>query len=255
MAGFDNETVYGRNINLSNLPGIDGVNPTMVEDGQLLIASTTAPNIRVSKITSSNGSILVTNGPGTINITAGSTTAITFSGNSGTAEAVNNTLKILGNGVQGVVTSALTDTITISVGDATNVTKGVAKFNSDSFTVAGGMVSLTDDTGVTWVEETSTSRALLINEGVSGNNAATITMTLPATAAKFSKFRIIQEGAGVINIAQNAGQTVHSGNTSTTTGVTGISSSEFAGDAIELICLQENTEFRALSQIGNWDFS
>ena len=250
MAGFDNETVYGRNINLSNLPGIDGVNPTMVEDGQLLIASTTAPNIRVSKITSSNGSILVTNGPGTINITAGSTTAITFSGNSGTAEAVNNTLKILGNGVQGVVTSALTDTITISVGDATNVTKGVAKFNSDSFTVAGGMVSLTDDTGFTWSVVTAAVDSPAVNTGVFYNNAVSVVATMPTTAAVGDRFQFVAQGANGFTIGFSAGQSCQVGDVVTTT-ETGTIVSTGIGDWIELVCDTANDSFFCNIKQGN----
>lgn len=65
MAGIRNETLYGDNVDFS---GATIPAPTMVSDGQLLIAATAAPNIRVGNITSTGGSIVVTNGPGTINL-------------------------------------------------------------------------------------------------------------------------------------------------------------------------------------------
>ncbi len=61
MSGFDNEVVYASNVDFSGAPT---VNPTLITDGKMLIASST-PNthgthINVGTITSSDGSIDVT---------------------------------------------------------------------------------------------------------------------------------------------------------------------------------------------------
>jgi hypothetical protein len=63
MAGFSNETVYGKNVNFTGTTKT----PTVTSDGQLLIGSTTLPNIRVNTLTAGSG-INITNGNGTITI-------------------------------------------------------------------------------------------------------------------------------------------------------------------------------------------
>lgn len=65
MAGFRNEVMYGSNVDFS---GAAIASPTMVSNGQLLIGSGVSPNIRVGSLTSSGGTIGITNGPGTINL-------------------------------------------------------------------------------------------------------------------------------------------------------------------------------------------
>ena len=94
-----------------------------------------------------------------------------------------------------------------------------------------------------WVEETTTSRALVVNQGVIGDNAGTITMTLPATAAQGDKFCFIQKGAGIISIAQNAGQTIHTILADTTTGVTGHLDTIDQWSSFCLVCVTANTDF------------
>lgn len=65
MPGFDNNTVYAGNLDFS---GNANVTPQVTTDGQVLIGSTVAPNIRVSTISHADGSITVTNGAGTIDL-------------------------------------------------------------------------------------------------------------------------------------------------------------------------------------------
>ena len=77
MPGFDNEVVYARNVDFSNGYPVTG---QITTDGQLLIGSTAFPNIMVGNITSSDASITVTNGPGTIDITTvGGTAGLDYS--------------------------------------------------------------------------------------------------------------------------------------------------------------------------------
>ena len=66
-SGFYNNgtssVVYADNINFSGT----STNPSITQDGQLLIGSTEAPNVRVGSITGSSG-IVVTNSSGAINL-------------------------------------------------------------------------------------------------------------------------------------------------------------------------------------------
>jgi len=81
-------TVYAANVDFSrNKP----TQPTMVEDGQLLIAATALPNIRVGKITSLDSSIIVAFGPGTIDLSAsGSVANVIWTDQAVSATAVVN---------------------------------------------------------------------------------------------------------------------------------------------------------------------
>lgn len=72
MSGFDNDTVFANNVDFS---GGNPVTGKVTTDGQLLIGSTAAPNIRVGSLTSSGGTIAFTVGAGTINAeTSGTST-------------------------------------------------------------------------------------------------------------------------------------------------------------------------------------
>jgi hypothetical protein len=66
MPGFDSGVVFARNVDFSG-EFVNKGTAKMVADGQLLIAATDAPNIRVSTLTAGTG-INITNGPGQITI-------------------------------------------------------------------------------------------------------------------------------------------------------------------------------------------
>lgn len=66
MAGFDNEVMYADNVDFSGGTPVTG---KVTLNGQILIGSTIAPNIRVATLTPAPGSgITITNGPGSISI-------------------------------------------------------------------------------------------------------------------------------------------------------------------------------------------
>ncbi len=65
MAGFDNEVVYGSNVDFTGSPT---VTPQVTLNGQLLIGADTPPNIRVGNITSNTANLVVTNTPGGISL-------------------------------------------------------------------------------------------------------------------------------------------------------------------------------------------
>ena len=66
MPGFDNNVVYSGNVDFS---GSTSVTKKITTDGQLLIGSTAAPNIKVGTLTSGTG-IMVVNGSGSITVNA-----------------------------------------------------------------------------------------------------------------------------------------------------------------------------------------
>jgi len=106
-----------------------------------------------------------------------------------------------------------------------------------------------------YVEETTTSRALAVGEGVIVDNVALCTLTLPATAALGDLIAIVGKGAGGWKIAQNAGQTIYSGPNATTTGAGGAVDSTLASDCVFLVCITANTDFRVVNGFSNPDYT
>jgi len=71
MAGIDNEVVYAENIDFRGVKPVEG---QFTEDGHILIGSAVAPYARIGHLTSSDGSVTITEGAGTIDLKAHSTT-------------------------------------------------------------------------------------------------------------------------------------------------------------------------------------
>ncbi len=139
----------------------------------------------------------------------------------------------------------------LAAADATKI--GLSNFNSTHFSVdANGFVAALSGGLFSWVEETTATRALLVNQGVVGNRGTAQTFTLPATAAQFSIIRIVQVGAGAITIAQNAGDQIRFGAATTTAGAGGTLTSTSVGDAIELINYVASDTWVVLSAVGTW---
>jgi len=124
--------------------------------------------------------------------------------------------------------------------------------NGIAISGAGSTVTI-DGSSITdfdWNVETGTSAAMSVNNGYIGNNAGTVTFTLPDTAAVGDMIRVTGlQGAWVI--AQNAGDTIHFGDQDTTTGAGGSLASTDSRDAVELVCVVANTNFQVLSSVGN----
>lgn len=128
MPGFDNEVVYARNVDFSNGYPVTG---QITTDGQLLIGSTAFPNIVAGFITSSDASITVTNGPGTIDITTlGGGAGITWSNIvANQTLVINNGYFCSGGGALSLALPAVS-----AVGD----TIEIVLIGSASFTVTQG---------------------------------------------------------------------------------------------------------------------
>lgn len=152
-SGFSNDVMTADNVDFSGGFPVTG---QVTTNGQILIGSAVAPNIRVGLLGSSDSSITWTFGAGTITgqVAGGTTVGKTITGNSGGALAPTaGNWNILGSspvaGTSPVTTSGAASTLTVNVQKsqaiaATDATKvGLANFNSSHFSVdANGFVSL-----------------------------------------------------------------------------------------------------------------
>ena len=111
--------------------------------------------------------------------------AITLNADSGSGSvSLGGTVLIQGTSAQGISTSATGSTYTITAADATTLAKGVASFNTASFTTASGAVSLkTVDVAHGGTGATSfTANQLLFGNGSSAiQSGAGLTYTVPSS--------------------------------------------------------------------------
>lgn len=118
--------------------------------------------------------------------------------------------------------------------------------------IANGPGSITisgTGSGIGWTDVTGTSQAMVADNGYVSDNGALVTLTLPATAAFGTAISVLGKGAGGWKIAQNAGQNIQVGNTSTTIGVGGSVASTNRFDSIDLICTTANTTWTTLGGV------
>lgn len=137
MAGFDNDVLYCDNVDFTGGSPVEG---KVISNGQLLIGSTVAPHIRVGSLASSGGSVTITNGPGTINLEAGSAVPTTFTTDSGAATPTDNNINISGG--TGIDTTGVGDTLTITF-DVTEVPSLATSYPCDNGTATPAANALT----------------------------------------------------------------------------------------------------------------
>lgn len=129
-----------------------------------------------------------------------------------------------------------------SSGGTITITPGANTLNIDVAS-GGGMLQ--------WTEVTGTSANMAVNNGYIANNAGLVTLTLPVTAVIGDIIRVTGKGTGGWSIAQNAGQTIFFGTSTTTTGVAGSLDSTEDRDTVELVCVTANDDWNVLSSVGN----
>lgn len=225
---------------------------------QNITADGTATDIDVSVTPKGTGSVIlpkVTISSGTINnTTVGTTiastgrfTTVTSTARTPNAVAVYSTGGLLSEvgpltngqiviGSTGVAPAAST----ITAGAGINITNG-----------AGSITITATAAGVTYEEVTTPSKSMVTSYMYGANNAAGVEFTLPVTAGVGSIIQVIGID-GIWNILQNAGQSIHFGNQTTTIGVGGSIDSSEIGDCITMVCIVTDTEFRIISAVGNY---
>lgn len=156
----------------------------------------------------------------------------------------SNDIKSLGVATNGQLpigsTGADPTLATLTAGTGISISNGAG-----SITISGVGGALT------WNDVTGTSASMAINNGYLADNAGLVTLTLPVTAAQFSVIAVAGTGAGGWTIAQNGGQSINFGSSTTTVGATGSISSTNRYDCIYLLCTVANTTFLALNAVGN----
>lgn len=101
-------------------------------------------------------------------------------------------------------------------------------------------------------EITATMHQGEINHRYIANHADTrVAITLPAIASIGNTVEIIGKGAGGWSLDQNAAQTIRIGDVATTPGPGGHIRSSAIFDCITVRCMTTNTEWIAISTIGN----
>lgn len=214
MAGFRNDTMFANNVDFT---GSVSVTPQVTSDGQLLIGSTVAPNIRVGSLTSSNGSLTITVGAGTIDLTASGTgIGQTITGDTGGAlSPTAGNWNILGG--PGVTTTGSGSTLTI---------------NSVVFTDQAASIAITSDSGTF------------------ATNGAPIILDLPAVPTQGQLIEIVCTTANAVAVDAPAGDFIRLGTLITSSG--GTITSTAIGDVVVIRFNTANQTWYATSVIGTW---
>lgn len=232
-------------------------------NGQLPIGSTGADPV-LGNLTSSNSSITVTNGAGTISLTAGAALATSYSCDTGSAVPAANVLTLAG-GI-GCSTTGAASTVTVDLDASVPLSftcdsgSAVPAANALSVVGAGGAVTsgsgstitVTSGPAFTWTDITGATQTMAVKNGYITNRGGGVTYTLPATATEGDEMAVAGK-SGAWSIAQNANQQINVGSSSSTVGVGGSVASSNAGDCIRLLCTTggSSTVWRAISFVGN----
>jgi len=161
---------------------------------------------------------------------------------------------LLGSGTSGITATAQPTNGQLLIGSTGNdpVLATLTAGAGINIVNAAGAITITNTAGAfVWNEITLTSASMSAENGYIANNAALVTLTLPATASVGEKIEVLGKGAGGWKVAQNAGQTIHFIDTDTTTGAGGSLSSTKQYDCIELTCITANTDWVVSDSEGN----
>lgn len=174
--------------------------------------------------------------------------------NGGTgAQTLTQNGVLLGNGTNAVsATAAMTDGQLLigSTGNApvpATLTAGLGI----AITPAAGAITIAATGTVPFVDQTTTSVTMAANTGYVANNAALVTLTIPAVVPFGTIFRVIGHGAGGWLVQANTGQTINMGIVSSTAAGSAASSQRY--DCMTLICTVADTTFTAIAEQGNID--
>jgi len=163
------------------------------------------------------------------------------------ATANSATLVTNASGVPSWTSSMTNGQVLIGSTGATPVLATLSAGPGISIANSAGSISISGTgSGIGWTEVTGTTQAMAADNGYVSNNAVQVVFTAPVTAAFGTVINLVGKGAGGWKIAQNAGQNIQIGSTSSTVGATGYIESTNRYDSIELLCTTANTTWTVL---------
>lgn len=121
-----------------------------------------------------------------------------------------------------------------------------------TITNAAGSITLnTVGGGLSWTDVVGVAQNIAVNNAYTANNAGLVTFTLPASSAYGSVVEIAGKGAGGWKIAQQAGNTIIFGSSSSTPGAGGYIASTGQYDTVRLVCSVVDSIWTVTSAVGN----
>lgn len=243
--------------NHSNTP----VWSSSMTDGQIIIGKTNdipvAANITAGtgiSITNGSNSITITNtAPSSGTVNSGTANQLAYYQTTGTAvsgltSANSATLVTNSTGVPAWTGSMTNGQLLIGSTGATPILANLTAGSGISISNGAGSITISGvGGGYSWTEVTGTSQTMVADGGYVSNNPALVTLTLPTTAAFGTTISVAGKGAGGWKIAQNAGQQIFFGSSTTTSGATGYLQSTQQFDSIELLCITANTQWTVIT--------
>ena len=212
MAGFDNDVVYGVNVDFTGTKPVSG---QINQNGELLVGASVAPFIRAYIPTGSNG-IVVNKGPGTLDFDLVSIP------NTALAHSQINVVGSTGISVSG------------------------------SPVTLGGTVTISNSSpGIPWIAITA-DQVAAINTAYICNKGTVLTLTMPSIAPVGSVIGVmnINIAAGTKVLSANPGQLIMG--TVSATANTGSFTSINLGDSLFMVCTVANATWYVYSVVGNW---
>jgi len=117
---------------------------------------------------------------------------------------------------------------------------------------AGSITISSDNGGFVWNNVTDLTATMAESNGYFANNVALVTLTLPASATIGDTIKVIAKGAGLVKIAQNAGDYIKFNVDTSTVGVGGYIEAKSVGSSVELVAF-DTDEWHVINPTGNWD--
>lgn len=170
------------------------------------------------------------------------------------AVTVTNHSVLIGATSNGITSLALTNgQLAIGSTGADPVAATLTAGTGVSITNGAGSITINAvGSGMTWTVVTGTSQAGAVNNGYIANNAGLVTVTLPATSAVGDVIAVtgINNATGW-KVAQNAGNQIFFGASSTTAGTGGSLASTATRDVVWLVCMTANATWNVVGAVGN----
>lgn len=171
-----------------------------------------------------------------------------------TGVTVSNHAVLIGAASNGITSLALTNG-QLAIG-STGVDPSAATLTAGtgiSITNSAGSITINAAGGaLTWTVVTGTTQSAAVNNGYIANNAGLVTVTLPSTSAVGDIVAVtgINNATGW-RVAQNGGNQIFFGSSSTTSGAGGSLSSTATRDVVYLLCVTANAAWNVIGSIGN----